>query len=628
MTSILSKVLSLSDNVKQGTDNYIDDIVVNNDVVSPSTVVEHLMKFGLQSKPFESMDQSKVLGLKIERSPEQHLLWKRGNALPAISARLTRRELFSVCGSLLGHYPVCNWLRVACSFIKRISEGSRWEDDVGQRAYSLFEELIQKVNASDPAIGRWAVTSSSCRLWCDASSLAMGCALEVEGEIIEDASWLRKREDGSHINLAELDSVLKGLNLVAKWNFDEVEIMTDSATVYGWLTASLNDSHRVKVRGMSEMLVKRRLGLVKEFRDEFRLKMSVRWVGTTKNKADALTRVPKRWLESNDERDFACCAVSLVHQIHARHHLGVDRTYYLAKKEDPNISRKTVADCLSGCHECKSIDPAPVTWQKGGLSVEKNWMRIAVDVTHFKGICYLTMVDCGPSRFIIWRKMRSEDAVTIHDELEQLFRERGPPKEILMDNGRAFHSQRLSLLFSKWQVNPIYRCAFRPEGNAIVERSHRTIKRMAARTNADPLDMVYWYNSTPKDGVKEESVPGSQLNSYPWRTPGTHVKSNFSCAKESSTLSAGDLVFVKPGGARCFTKWPVGRITGVNSNTNVEVDGIPRHVADVRVVPTLLSPDSSGDNESVEEDEESEQPRRSQRDRRPPDRYGVEVYDF
>ncbi len=431
----------------------------------------------------------------------------------------------------------------------------------------------------------------------------------------------------SHINLAELDSVLKGLNLVAKWNFDEVEIMTDSATVYGWLTASLNDSHRVKVRGMSEMLVKRRLGLVKEFRDEFRMKMSVHWVGTTKNMADALTRVPKRWLESKTESDIACSAVSLVHQIHTRHHLGVDRTYYLAKKEDPNISRKAVADCLNVCHQCKSIDPAPVTWEKGGLSVEDNWMRIAIDVTHFNGLCYLTVVDCGPSRFVIWRKIRSEDAETIHAEFEQLFRERGPPEEILMDNGRAFHSQRLTLLFSKWQVTPTYRCAFRPEGNGIVERCHRTIKRMAARANADPLDMVYWYNSTPKDGVKEESVPGSQLHSYRWRTLRTCVNPNSSCAKEGSTLSAGDRVFVKPGGARCFTKWPVGHITRVNSSTNVDVDGIPRHVADVRVVPLLQSGDCSDGSEAAE-DEETDHPRRSRRDRRPPDRYGVEVYDF
>lgn len=31
--------------------------------------------------------------------------------------------------------------------------------------------------------------------------------------IAEDASWLRKRMEFSHINLAELDAVMKGINL-------------------------------------------------------------------------------------------------------------------------------------------------------------------------------------------------------------------------------------------------------------------------------------------------------------------------------------------------------------------------------------------------------------------------------
>ena len=35
----------------------------------------------------------------------------------------TWRELFSVCDHLTGHYSVCGWLQLACSFIKRESEG-------------------------------------------------------------------------------------------------------------------------------------------------------------------------------------------------------------------------------------------------------------------------------------------------------------------------------------------------------------------------------------------------------------------------------------------------------------------------------------------------------------------------
>lgn len=47
----------------------------------------------------------------------------------------------------------------------------------------------------------------------DASSLAMGVALEANESMVEDASWLHPSNDARHINLTELDAALKGINL-------------------------------------------------------------------------------------------------------------------------------------------------------------------------------------------------------------------------------------------------------------------------------------------------------------------------------------------------------------------------------------------------------------------------------
>ena len=41
-------------------------------------------------------------------------------------------------------------------------------------------------------------------IWCDASSLALGAILEIGGATAEDATWLRKKNDNAHINVAEL----------------------------------------------------------------------------------------------------------------------------------------------------------------------------------------------------------------------------------------------------------------------------------------------------------------------------------------------------------------------------------------------------------------------------------------
>ena len=81
---------------------------------------------------------------------------------------------------------------------------------------------------------------------------------------------------------------------------------------------------------------------------------------------------------------------------HERHHMGVDRSLYLARKADPSVTREAVKAVVRSCHRCQSIDPAPVTHSPGQLSVGSSWKRVAIDVTHYRHKCYLTMVDCGP----------------------------------------------------------------------------------------------------------------------------------------------------------------------------------------------------------------------------------------
>ena len=157
--------------------------------------------------------------------------------------------------------------------------------------------------------------------------------------------------------------------------------------------------------------------------------------------------------------------------------------------------------------KCASINPAPVRWPHGSLSVDDNWTRLACDVTHHGGKLYLSVIDCGPSRFMIWKLINNESAISINKELECIFREHGPPEELLMDNGASFRSAQLLALCDKWNVKTTYRCAYRPSGNGVVERCHRTIKSMAAKSGGDPLDMVFWYNVSPKNGLEELSVP-------------------------------------------------------------------------------------------------------------------------
>ena len=123
------------------------------------------------------------------------------------------------------------------------------------------------------------------------------------------------------------------------------------------------------------------------------------------------------------------------------------------------------------------------------LGCAKKWERIEMDVTHFNRAPYLTMIECGPSRFAIWLKLKSEEAKQVALVLDEIFHVRGPVSELLLDNSPCFRSQWIKEVCEKWSVILIFRFAYRPFGNGIIERNHRTIKRSAAR--AKPANQVF-----------------------------------------------------------------------------------------------------------------------------------------
>ena len=105
MKLILRRLLKSSDEVRLGTDCYIDDIFVDLSKVSYETIVSVLEAFGLQSKPPEMINDYRVLGLRVHKVGDAYH-WGRDNKLPDISEVKTRQDLFSFCGRLISHYPV------------------------------------------------------------------------------------------------------------------------------------------------------------------------------------------------------------------------------------------------------------------------------------------------------------------------------------------------------------------------------------------------------------------------------------------------------------------------------------------------------------------------------------------
>ena len=74
--------------------------------------------------------------------------------------------------------------------------------------------------------------------------------------------------------------------------------------------------------------------------------------------------------------------------------------------------------------------------------------------------------------------------------------------------------------------------------------------------------------------------PSSSLFARDWRI---NDYKDRSLGDGTSSFNVGDEVFCKPPGAKCVDRWRPGVVTGIQSSINVEVDGVPRHVSDLRL---------------------------------------------
>ena len=54
-------------------------------------------------------------------------------------------------------------------------------------------------------------------MWIDTSSLATDIVVESGELLIEDSCWLQLVREDKHINLAELDAIMRGINLALQW---------------------------------------------------------------------------------------------------------------------------------------------------------------------------------------------------------------------------------------------------------------------------------------------------------------------------------------------------------------------------------------------------------------------------
>ena len=679
MRAVVRAVLEQDPEVGRAVLPYADDLLVNEDIVSAERVVAHFAHYGLECKaPERAASGARLLGLRVQ-AEDGELRWKRDNAVSAPPERVTRRTVFAWGGRLVAHVPVCGWLRPAVAWLKRrVNKLTRGWDDVTEDAAlrTQMDCVASRLVSDDPARGAWCVEGESMVVWTDASSLATGVVLEsAGGDVIEDACWLRHDEE-THINMAELDAAVRGVNLAVTWGARTIDLRTDSASVHRWIDDAISGRARLRTKAHGELLIRRRVAIIRQLVSELELRMTVALVRSAENRADALTRVPKEWLrdasvtpvrrplpprvtaatvgeppppgptaatvgdppppppgataatvgEPPPPGDTAAIANgsaedvlrASVRESHERAgHPGVRRTRFFARRDvSCEVTRAMARAVVENCDACRSIDPAPVRWRHGSLGVAATWHRIAIDVTHYHGQNYLSIIDCGPSRFCVWRRMLRGGAAEVVSHLEQLFLERGAPAEILADNDTMFRGRQVAALAAQWRVSLRFRAVHEPGGNGVIERCHRSVKVIAARRRCSVAEAVHLYNVTPRDGETAESAPAAGVYRYTVRDCVRPAALGGDVAageppppvSDGARIRVGDRVWVRRRGTRCTETSRRGTVTGIVSRQVVAVDGVPWHVRCVRPRRERENCDSDSDSGSDSGGSEDEPP--------------------
>ena len=133
------------------------------------------------------------------------------------------------------------------------------------------------------------------------------------------------------------------------------------------------------------------------------------------------------------------------------------------------------------------------------------------------------------------------------------------------NNNTTFCSPQVRQFLCEWGVSE-YSCDVRMFYQVtIAERSHRSIKRIAARKQCTILEAMYWYNVTPKEDVSPVTVPAIAINTYWIRAKGIDVVLSPDNKVVFRPYAVRDLVWMKPPSSQCTTRFKQGIVTGVIS---------------------------------------------------------------
>ena len=213
-------------------------------------------------------------------------------------------------------------------------------------------------------------------------------------------------------------------------------------------------------------------------------------------------------------------AIRILEAIHATTHLGTDKTWRIFQRNYSHPGgRKLCQQIVKACHGCQmGSDYRPRTSPQGHLDAPSPWDTVSVDIVGplpYDQECRFiaTFVDCF-SRYTILVPLADHTAPTVCKALyENVIAYFGVPRRLLSDRGREFTSELCQELLEAFGIRQVLTSPYHPQGNAINERSHRTLNNILRATLASQPDhRQEWVSLLPGIMMTLNTMPHTPHN--------------------------------------------------------------------------------------------------------------------
>lgn len=271
--------------MQQATLSYIDNVFVDERLASADQVKKHLAKFGLACKtPKQFQDRAWVLRMHIQND-DAKLHWAWGWDI------LEYPTCYDMTDHLLGVQKTCwsffhLWLAPHGDSVHETlyQQGYNWLGWWNEQGPS--QEHASRVKKDNPMRGDGWVNECEFTVSVDASFLATGVMLKADGSVNEDVCWLCPANNEQHINLEELNAVLKGVSMVLQCQAKVLHLITDLACVHQWISSALKVKAWLTTKTASKILLQRQFDMLVDLINGYWLSVDAALIMSDDNKAD------------------------------------------------------------------------------------------------------------------------------------------------------------------------------------------------------------------------------------------------------------------------------------------------------------------------------------------------------